>query len=199
MDQFTAARAGYDPTTRWLHLGLALTVSYQLFISLVMEGPEPGEPLRGMDALIFESHEWVGVAAFVLALAHLAWSLVGPAPVRWSTMLPLRAAQWRALKADLQSLRRLRLPWREEHSGLSALTHALGLLAVLGSALTGFILFLWLPENGNLLPALHTDREAHEFIATFVWIYWVGHVAIAVLHQLMGHPVFERIRPGGRH
>ncbi|MEW5790945.1 MAG: hypothetical protein ACOY4L_01175 [Pseudomonadota bacterium] len=42
---------------------------------------------------------------------------------------------------------------------------------------------------------MQAHREAHEFIATFVWIYWVGHVAIAVLHQLMGHPVFERIRP----
>lgn len=64
---------------------------------------------------------------------------------------------------------------------------------MLGSALTGFILFLWLPENGKLPPALHTDLEAHEFIATFVWIYWGGHVA--VLHQFRGHRAFERIRP----
>ena len=29
--------------------------------------------------------------------------------------------------------------------------------------------------------------EVHSFLATFVWTYWVGHVALALLHRRAGH------------
>ena len=186
----------YDRATRWLHLGLALTVTYQLFISLIMDHPRPDRPLTGTAALIFETHEWVGVTAFAIVVAHVIWSFIGPAAVRWTGMIPWRPAQWRVLSNDLREMVRLRLPLREEHDGLAALTHGLGLLAVLAIASSGFIYFLFAPEGGGRPPSfVRTAMGFHEFMSTFVWIYWGGHVGMAVLHRLMGHRVFERIMP----
>lgn len=188
-------RVGYDPLTRWLHFGLMVTVSYQLFISLVMERPKPQEPLSGGAALIFESHEWVGAAAFAIIVAHIVWSFAGPRAVRWTSMLPFHPAHRAAIWEDVKQLAGFRLPWREEHQGIAALVHGLGLLTVLGSGLTGIVLFFGLPENGALTPTLKQDLELHSFIANFTWAYWIGHVALAALHQITGHPVFQKIRP----
>ena len=36
-------------------------------------------------------------------------------------------------------------------------------------------------------------REIHGFIANFIWAYFVGHVGMAVLHQLRGESLISNM------
>ncbi len=173
----------WDRATRFLHLGLALTVSLQLLNSLVMEAPEPDHPLTGLEALLFHSHEWLGMTTLAVVLLHWAWSLWGAGGVGIRHLFPWQAADRAAITQELRGLLTLRLPAGGPPGKLSGLIHGLGILAVTGAALTGAVLFFALPENGQLNLATDAAKEVHEFIATFVWAYWIGHVAMGLLHH----------------
>lgn len=175
----------WDRATRFLHLGLALTVSLQLLNSLVMEAPEPDHPLSGLDALLFHSHEWLGMTALAIVLLHWAWSLWGAGGAGVRHLFPWRAAERKEIAQELRGLAALRLPPGGPQGKLSGLMHGLGILAVTGAALTGAVLFLALPENGQMNLVTGAVKEAHEFVASFVWIYWAGHVAMGLLHHFL--------------
>jgi cytochrome b561 len=52
--------------------------------------------------------------------------------------------------------------------------------------LTGAVLFFGMPEESSgLMPLTGTSLEVHEIFATIVWIYWGGHVALAVPHEVL--------------
>lgn len=175
----------WNRATRFLHLGLALTVSLQLLNSLVMEAPEPDHPLSGFDALLFHSHAWLGMMALAVVLLHWIWSLWGAGGAGVRHLFPWRAAERTAIAQELRGLTALRLPPGGPLGKLSGLIHGLGILAVTGAALTGAVLFFTLPESGQLTLVADVAEEAHEFVATFVWIYWVGHVAMGLLHHFL--------------
>lgn len=198
MSEQNTLSQGYDPLTRILHSVLALAVTHQLFISLILERPKPDEPLHGWHEIVFEMHEWVGLLAFVTVVIHAIWSLIGPVSIRWSNILPFCASQRALVMQDLRAALKGQLPMRDSHDGLAALVHGLGLLAVLVTATAGFIIFLFMPEDGTLSPLLDVDLELHELMSSLVWAYWVGHIVITVLHQRAGHKVLERIKPGGK-
>lgn len=183
----TARERWWDKPTRLLHFGLASVVSLQLLNSLVIEAPEPGEPLTGIEAALFEMHEWLGMTALLIVLAHWAWSAWGAGGAGMRHLFPWRAADRAQLWRETRELLALRMPPSGPTGKLAGLTHALGMLAVTGSALTGAVLFFWMPESGKLNLYTGAANEAHEVIATFVWIYWIGHVGMAVLHQLWKH------------
>lgn len=173
----------WDGATRFLHLGLALTVSLQLLNSLLLEAPEPDRPLTGFEALIFHSHEWLGMAALTIVLLHWAWSLWGMGGIGIRHLFPWSAPDRAAIAQELRGLLLLRLPQGGPPGKLSGLIHGLGLLAVTGSALTGAVLFFALPENGQTNIVTAAAEEAHEIISTLVWAYWIGHVAMGLLHH----------------
>jgi cytochrome b561 len=179
----------WDLPTRLLHLGLALAVTAQLALSLVM--PAPGvhhhrhTPLQ---ADSFEIHEWVGMATLGIVLAHWLWTAFARESVGLSRLFPWRSRARREVYSDLRGLGSRQLPHGGPRGGLPGLVHGLGLLAVSGMALTGSVIFFWLPENGAAVPAgAKNVIEIHQFIANFVWVYWFGHVGLAVLHRLAGH------------
>ncbi|UCF90387.1 MAG: cytochrome b/b6 domain-containing protein [Desulfobacterales bacterium] len=64
----------WDKRTKLLHLGLSITVTFQLFISLLMELPRPEHGGSGAGGLAFELHEYVGMTAFAIVLLHWLWS-----------------------------------------------------------------------------------------------------------------------------
>lgn len=174
----------WDRATRFLHMGLALTVSLQLLNSLVMEAPEPDHPLSGLEALVFHSHEWLGMTALAVVLLHWAWSLWGAGGVGMRHLFPWGAAERTAIAQELRGLLTLRLPPGGPKGKLSGLIHGLGILAVTGAGLTGAVLFFALPENGQTNLVTGAAKEVHEFIAGFVWAYWIGHVAMGLLHHV---------------
>ncbi len=187
--------------TRALHALLALAVTHQLLVSLVMEEPEEGEA----EGLLFELHETVGLVTLGILLAFWLWTLVRRDETPPGALFPwLSSARLRELAADtgrhLAALARLRLPEYRPAAPLAAAVHGLGLLAVTGSALSGFA--WWLGEEGLLAHGLaEAAEEVHELFGSLVWAYLVGHAGMAVLHRLAGHDeigAMFRLGPGGR-
>lgn len=176
----------WDNKTKFLHMALALVVSLELFNSLVMQEPEPGRPLTGLGGAMFEFHEWAGMAALLIVLAHWAWSIWGVQGTGVRHLLPYKATDRTKMGQELRGLLKFDLPAGGPDSRLSGLIHGLGLLAVTAMALTGAVLFLGMPEGGGKLsPFVDFSEETHEVLAAFVWIYWGGHVALALLHGLL--------------
>lgn len=183
-------QANWSLPTRWLHIGLALTVTAQLFISLIMEPPTH----QGASALAYgayEIHEAVGLAAVAIVLAHWLWSTLSRGDGGLSHLFPWSEEAWAEVKADLAALMNRRLPEGGPRGGLPGLVHGLGFLAVTGMALTGAVLFAIFPEQGRPGPTAHWFQEIHEFMSNFVWAYWYGHVGLALLHRWSGHTNFK--------
>jgi cytochrome b561 len=173
--------------TRFLHFGLATTVSFQLLISLVMEAPEAGEKRSLLESLSFEIHEWVGMLALLVVLAHWAWSMTAKDNSNIRHLFPGGKAGRASVLADLDLLKARKLPDGGGRGGLPGLMHGLGFLAATGMALTGGVLFFILPEDGSKNDLAELIHHVHGFIANFVWAYWWGHIAAAFLHKRMGH------------
>lgn len=172
--------------TRWLHIGLALTVSLQLAISLLMEPPDE-ESATALARAAFEAHEFVGMAALIIVLAHWGWSLMSHADGGLTHLFPWTGDAWGRVKADIGLLMKGRLPEGGPRGGLPGFGHGLGLLAVTAMALTGGVLFFIFPETGKPSDTVEFVAEMHKFIANFVWVYWGGHIALALFHKWAGH------------
>lgn len=181
------AQAKWSLPTRWLHIGLALTVSLQLLISLVMEPPDE-EHATALARAAFEAHEAVGLAAVLIVVVHWLWSTIGKADGGLAHLFPWSGSAWAEVKADIAGLMNRRLPDGGPRGGLPGLVHGLGFLAVTGMAVTGAVLFVIFPETGKPSDTVEFFAEIHEFISNFVWAYWFGHVGLALIHKWAGHP-----------
>lgn len=177
----------WDWATRLLHFGLAVTVTLQLFNSLAVEGPGPGHPLSGFEALMLDIHEWLGMAAFVIVLLHWAWSLWGLGGYGARHLLPWGKDGRAEAATGLRELIKGKLPSGGPKDKLSGVIHGLGMLAVLAIAATGAVLFFFLPENGRPTALTDLASELHESTATLVWVYWGGHAGMALLHHFISH------------
>lgn len=78
----------YDTPTKLLHKGMALTVSVQVLLSFFMEPPELGKVHEQLELQLFEAHEWVGIAAALIVIAHVAYSLISSGNASWRTLFP---------------------------------------------------------------------------------------------------------------
>ena len=176
----------WDANTRLLHLGLASLVTFELLASLIMQEPESGRPITGFGGAMLELHEWIGMAALAIVLLHWLWSLWGAAQGGVNHLFPWRREDRVRMGQELRDLASLHLPPGGPEGRLSGFVHGLGLLAVTAMVLTGAVLFFGMPEESSrLTPLTETSEEIHEIFATIVWIYWGGHVALAVLHEVL--------------
>jgi cytochrome b561 len=184
------AQDKWSVQTRWLHMGLALTVTLQLAISLIMEPPDE-KSASALARAAFEAHEVVGIAAVIIVLAHWLWSLSSRADGGLARLFPWSGSPWLEVKSDISKLMNRRLPDGGAQGGLPGLAHGLGFLAVSGMALTGAALFVLFPETGKPDATVEFIADIHSFIANFVWAYWGGHVALALLHKKAGHTTVQ--------
>jgi cytochrome b561 len=182
--------AKWSIQTRLLHMGLALTVTLQLFISLVMEPPDE-EKASALAKAAFEAHEFVGLAAVVIVLLHWLWTLSSKVDGGLGRLFPWGGAGFAEVKSDIGKLMKGELPEGGARGGLPGLVHGLGFLAVTGMAITGAVLFAIFPEHGKPDDTVEFFAEIHEFIATFVWIYWGGHIFLGLLHKRAGHSTVQ--------
>ncbi len=184
-------RQSWSLTLRWLHFGLALSVTIQLFLSLVME--EPGEA-EGLEAWAFMAHELFGLTAFAFALLHWLWVLSGQ-DGGWRHLFPWDRVGRQAVRRDLAGLLRGRLPEGGPQPGLPGLVEGIGLVLVTLQGASGFAIFLVLPPQGELPERFEMLSELHEALGSGVWLYWFGHVGMALVHRLRGDAVVARIVP----
>ena len=182
----------HDSTTRWLHGALALGVSFQLLVSLVMEAPEPGKIVGGWAAIAFEAHQTGGLVVAALLAGHWLWTLSRHVADGLPHLFPwFSRARLGAIVTELKGFLKLRLS--DEPGPLAGAIHGLGLLLVSTMAATGVTLYFGMAENGAAPPTVEAVKEIHGFLATFMWLFLGGHAGMAVLHQWLGHRTLARM------
>jgi len=184
----------YDRGIRWLHAGIAVGVIIQLSTSQLMTVPEPGKSISGPGLSLFMVHRWSGISIFAMVILHWLWGLGGHITGGWGHLFPwFSKARFGALISDIRALPewvRGRFPDQRAHSApLVGAVHGLGLLAVSAMVVTGATLFFGMAPDGSMPSAVKTVTGVHGFFANFIWVYFVGHVAMALFHQLRGEPL----------
>ena len=177
--------------TRFLHLGLVATVTFQLLISFVMAEPDhKGGP---MARLAFEAHEVIGLSALLIVFLHWVWTFTNQTDGGLRNLFPWFGQERQKLFEEVRAMLRGHFPEGESRGGLVGLIHGLGLLAVTAIAVTGGILFLLFPETGEPGVVAEAFAELHEGLASLVWVYWLGHGGIAIVHHAMGHDTVKNM------
>ena len=180
--------------TRLLHFSVAITVTGQLFVSLLMERPEPDEHVSAFAAFFWEVHETLGVVAVLAIILHWLW-LFKATDTGFHHLFPWGKNQRPKIMEDIQQIKAgTSLHGGAGSAGLVGLVHGLGFLAVSGMALTGAILFMTLPEGDAPAGVLtKVAEELHEGISNLVWVYWFGHVGMAMWHKLNGQDTVKNM------
>jgi cytochrome b561 len=188
----------YDRVVRWLHAAIALAVVIQMLSSQVMQLPQPGQvPLEPQHAF-FLIHEGSGLTLVTLLVLHWLWGLSGHVAGGWGHLFPwFSRARLQALLAALKGLptwlRDNRAVDEEVMHPLAGAVHGLGLLTVTAMALTGATMVLGMGPEGSMGAFLLAVRSVHGFFANFMWAYVIGHVAMALLHQVRGERVLTKM------
>ncbi|MEJ2478787.1 MAG: cytochrome b/b6 domain-containing protein [Acidihalobacter sp.] len=187
------AAAGHEwrRPVRWLHFGLALTITLQLFNSLVMSPPF----YRHASAFglgLFGMHEYLGLLAAAIVVLHWLWMPFDRQRL-FSHLFPWGAQGRRDVMDDLRTLAQGQLPGESDRGGLSGLVHGLGLLAATGAGLTGVLLYVLMGASSAPALLLYLSAELHSAFGNLMWGYLGGHVLLATVHHLIGHPTLKRM------
>jgi len=177
--------------TRYLHLGMVLTISTQLLISLIMVAPDHTGGTIGK--LAFDLHEVVGLTALGIILSHWAWSIYRQSDGGLKHLFPWFGEARLDVINDTKALLKGTLPQGGNRGGLPGLIHGFGLLAVSAIAITGGVLFIIFPESGKPGNIAEFFADTHSTIAALVWTYWIGHSGLAILHHLQGNDLLKKM------
>ena len=176
----------WNINVRRLHWAIAITVTFQQFSSVWMS--DPGTQF------LFPYHRIIGaISVCVLLLYGIYRHVYGG----FEILFPWGKAARREVVSEGLAVLRGRLPSPGRGIGISGFVHGLGLLALTGCALTGAIMFTMIPP-GHVGPpddpmAFTRYTLIHKWCGQVLWVYWWGHVALALVHQLAGHKVFGAI------
>lgn len=158
----------WDKPSLILHFIFAAAVINQLITSQLMQ----------KYSSIFYVHVAGGVTAFVMLLIYVGLKLKQN---KFMDFFPHHVIQFIEVKNDFMNMLRFKSLPNREVGGLPGLVQGLGILLILAMALTGatgFIVYHWLPWKEVAVVSINI----HSTLATFVWIYIIGHTAMAVLH-----------------
>ncbi|BBP04396.1 hypothetical protein TPL01_21250 [Sulfuriferula plumbiphila] len=178
----------YSRTTRILHSLIALTITFQLIVSLVMEPPKVDRPMSQASAFWFEWHEWVGLAAMAVLLVSWIYRLANFKREGQAKLFPwVNAAGRKGLMTELRMF--LTLKWKAlpDTGPLAGTIHGLGLLIATAMAVTGSILYIGLWPDNIVTANVNNMMDVHSTLATVMWVYLYGHIIIASWHQFVGH------------
>jgi len=192
----------YPFINRILHALFASMMVFQLVSEELMKRPKlvDGVPRIRTDEQVFffELHEWFGIILLVVVGLRLSLLLGNPEEVR--KLFPFVSMnRMRGVVAELKEIPgwfvgKIRAPGDDDY--ISGLVHGLGLLLGLALGLTGTTMFVGMdPVNGTMDAFVHTMKEVHELLGGLLFYYVIGHVAMALVHQLKGHRSLQRISP----
>jgi cytochrome b len=178
----------WDITTRILHIGLAVTITFQLFDGLFIATP-------GVYLYLY-LHEAVGIFASVIILTHWLWSWANGSI---ATLYPWNYKGISIVLAESKDIFTGKMPMQGNRIGLSSFVHGLGLLAITGMAITGIIIFFIMPGGHGALSSSNDFSWYMDFagfhreLSYLVWAYWIGHVGFSIAHQVKGNHIFKGI------
>jgi cytochrome b561 len=181
--------------TRLLHALLAAAIIHQLVGSGLMHMPRPsGRP----GDLAFGLHEFAGLASLGLLAVFWLWILVRRGEHSVAGLVPWFSPERRAgviadLRLHLGELARLRLPHPSAESPLASATHGFGLIVASVMATTGALVYAQMGADGSMSAVAGLALDLHSLVANLMWAYLIGHASIAVLHQLSGHNILQRM------
>lgn len=184
----------HSAATRIFHAVLAGTILVQLGTSLVMPGPD-----EAAGAWIFQLHQYSGIMAATLAFAFWLTIVFRRDGTAFGAMVPwFSVSRLRTLFADVRAhlgaLVRLRLPPFAQDSAVASAVHGLGLALITVMAGTGLAYYIIV---GLGLHSSEPDdmlvMQVHFLFANLVWVYLLSHAGIAMLHQILGHPILARM------
>jgi len=179
-----------------IHLAIVCLVSFQLFFEQMMELPKPDKPIDDIQALFLLLHEWNGF--IVLGLAVLFLMLRSGQSQTTHSLFPwLSVSGWRGifkeLAHDIPGWFKGKLKKPEESFHIASSVHGLGILLLLGLGATGIMVFIGLEPNGYMDRDTKAIKDLHSSMGELIWIFVLGHSAMALLHQMAGHRVFQSI------
>lgn len=191
-----SATSKWSEPIRWLHWGLFLTITAQLFLSLVMAGPDDKhQTLIEHGTLI--AHEYVGLAASLVILIH--WLYLGFAErVTFEHLFPWTGSAFKEVVSETLGLFRGHLPNDSEQAGIAGFIHGFGLLLATAMGFTGTVMYILLQSGKMESTGYHIAVNIHGTLANLMWAYWIGHGLMAILHQLLGHNTITGIFRLGR-
>ena len=177
-----------------IHLAIVCLVSFQLFFELMMELPKPDKPIDDIQALFLLLHEWNGF--IVLGLTVLFLMLRSGQSQTTHSLFPwLSISGWKGifkeLAHDIPGWFKGKLKKPEESFRIASSVHGLGILLLLGLGATGIMVFIGLEPNGYMDRDTKAIKDLHSSMGDLIWIFVLGHSAMALLHQLVGHRVFQ--------
>ena len=194
--------------TRVLHLGLAAGVCMQLLLATFMQRPRPGLARPSIAAGGFDVHLFSGMFLLPWVLAWFLWLAIrrrekGPGALYpWFTPVRRRDLLTAGLGA-FAALRSRCMPTAVDSEPVARTIHGLGALCTLLMALTGTLVWLGMSTNGQLTGYSKGALLVHRASGTLMWVYVVGHVAMALIHHWQGDDTLRRMfrfpLPGRRH
>jgi cytochrome b len=175
-----------DQVTRALHFGLAA-----LGLLAWLTGQFAGD-YKKMSHPGFTIHSWLGITLSLFVLLRLLYGLYGPDQARFASWVPYTWDRLRLVGEDLLTLAKLQLPERPAHQGLKSLVQSFGLLVFSWMALTGTLMFFYLPPGQRGGRLMHAIKEAHEIGETLIPIFLGVHLAGVLLDALFGRQKWRR-------
>ncbi|MHB1579483.1 MAG: cytochrome b/b6 domain-containing protein [Acidithiobacillus ferrooxidans] len=193
LNDHSVARKGgahdFDNTTKIIHLAMAVVLTLQMCIGLLVHDPQT--------RFFLYLHEYVGILSALVIFVEWLWIYTAS---QFSVLFPWNRAGISLVVKDIRNLGRHVLPEGGDTVGLSGFWHGIGILSFTFMALTGTILLFVLPGGHSILGLHSTDFVLytrislyHRLMSYLAWVYLLGHVLFAILHQLTGNDVFGRI------
>lgn len=177
------SNTSYNLLTKWLHIGLVISVTVPLIFSLFMN---PMADKLGLPLIAFNLHKFIGLNALLLISLYLLWAKEKKAK-SLSELFPWFSgkrlvALFREI-GGLLSTRRI----NGETKCIAAAIQGLGLGTSLVATATGLYLIL-----GIIFPVLLTKIELvmiliHKYSSNALWGYLVLHVGALSLHVRIVH------------
>lgn len=172
----------HSRTTRWLHLLIALAIVAQMIMSLIEE-PRLDPP----ENFWFEVHEKVGLASLALLFVFWIWAVLRRREEGLGHFFPwFSASRLRELSRDLRAhaalFRTGELPISADQP-LAGAVHGLGLIVATILAVTGTV--------GYFFASVPYMLGIHEAMVWPMWIYLIGHAAMAIVHEFKGDGVIR--------
>jgi len=158
IQQPTQTPAAWSRAIRRIHFAVAILVTIQLVIGLVMDHDTP---------LLVQTHFYVGLTIAALVLWHWIWLLTRERKLLHH-LFPWSAPRLAQAAGEIRSALGGRLP-RSGPSGsaLPGLVHGLGLLALTAVAALGTCIFILFQLHMGRSDLADVVKDVH---ATFAWI-----------------------------